>query len=182
MMEYLPAILSWAGFFAFVVVILWRVVAKRETPREIAASPATGYPTGFLAEPMRSATDIERERIEGAVREVQRWLDGISLSLTQDGYDWILSQSGAVCPRCDGVPLSVTEIRALIFCGDTQRGVDEAAYAWCMRCETKPPDVATIELPWLDGLPITLLPRLYDRPAFHRLGVEVRRYEQQRVP
>jgi hypothetical protein len=69
---------------------------------------------------------------------------------------------------------------------DGADGVDVRVLPHCERCTgTRTTWIeagAPIRLPYLDGLPVRLLPMLYARPAFHKLPVAVERFKPPPAP
>lgn len=88
-----------------------------------------------------------------------------------------------MCKRCLQSPCVQLAITHPIWDGpfdDAGSGhVDKRERWWCVSCDGPiPSDTGRpIRLPYLDNLPIQLLPALYDRPAFHTLPVEVKLFE-----
>jgi hypothetical protein len=123
--------------------------------------------------------------------------------LTQADYDellaadevwleqwWARVDDGYRCRRCRGVTERYLTWRHPIWDGPFEEAgagrCDNRTVPYCERC--RGPRAVWVEpgrpirLPWLDGLPVRLLPRLYARPVFHELGVPIVRFEPPTPP
>ncbi len=85
------------------------------------------------------------------------------------------------CGRCHR-PVFQTKVRHPIWDGPFDEAgsgkVDVRLFSWCAACDGPPPaqDGPAIRLPYLDHLPIRLLPELFARPVFHALSMPVELY------
>ncbi len=85
------------------------------------------------------------------------------------------------CGRCRR-PAFETVVRHPIWDGPFDEAgsgkVDKRVFFWCLACDGPPPvqEGPAIRLPFLDHLPIRLLPELFERPVFRTLPMPVELY------
>lgn len=96
-------------------------------------------------------------------------------------FETIGFTKGYACKRCRR-GARVVKIDHPIWDGPFEGGgsgsVDTRILFWCLACDGPPPPQAgpAVRLPFLDNLPIRLLPALYERPAFRSLPDPVELY------
>jgi hypothetical protein len=96
-------------------------------------------------------------------------------------FQMIPGPRGLCCVRCNRTP-KPCRIAHPIWDGpfdDAGSGAaDIRRMYWCLACDGPLPPTAgaPVRLPYLDNLPIKLLPELYERPAFRNLSVPIALY------